>query len=77
MTGSDEDCVTKATANLSQFGERKFLNFNCFNDCRIHDCPLLREKKPHLKNHGRQIGNLGQKFLEEVSVRSDMASPKG
>jgi hypothetical protein len=57
VTGSDKDRVTKAAADLSQFGERKFLNFNRFNDCHIHDNPLLRVMTSHLENHGCLTGN--------------------
>lgn len=49
MTGSDKDRVTKPAADLSQFGERKFLNFNRFNDCHIHDDPLLRVMTSYLE----------------------------
>lgn len=42
-----------AASDLRQFGKRKFLNFNSsFNDCHIHDYPLLPKKDSQKTNRG-------------------------
>lgn len=42
LLGSDKSCISRAATNLSQLGERKFLNFNDFDDV-LHDFPLLHQ----------------------------------
>ena len=77
-TPSEKDSFTTAAANLGEIGQRKLLNLNnCFNQCRIHAIPLLRKNNLLSKYADCQAGNLGTKFLGEVSIRSVAVSPNG
>jgi len=58
--------IAKAAAYLGQLSKRKLLNFNsCFNDCHIHDNPLLRVKYSNPKNAAAEETTSGWSFLEE------------
>jgi hypothetical protein len=70
---SDERRITRAATDLSQFGKRKFLNFNDFNDA-FHVAPTPDDVDPKT---AAECCNLEREFPVEVSGRSFAVSTKG
>lgn len=63
---SRKNGFSKATANMSQFGQRKFLNFNSnrVNDRRVHDHPLLH-KEWHRSKRVAEKATMGRSLREK------------
>jgi hypothetical protein len=71
--GSDERSITRAAADLSQFGKRKFLNLNDFHDV-FHVAPAPDGVDLETAAY---CCNLRRKCPVEVSRRSFAVSTKG